>query len=200
MHNIFITQKITKNKYNKIDYLIESGWYNLFKGKKVNLIPLANVDTLKSKINSKGVIIHGGNDLPTLKKNFTNILRKKTNIPIIKYAIKKNIPILAVCYGFQLLASIFRCKLKKTNAHIRKNHKIGTLNITREKKIIVNSYHNYKILNVPNFFDKYYALKDRGIELAISKNKKILCTMFHPERKNVSQKIINKIIFKHFNL
>ncbi len=73
--------------------------------------------------------------------------------------------------------------------------------ISKKKDFLkVNSFHKYAVYKLPNFFNKLVRNKDGSIELAISKNNKILCTMFHPERKNISQKKINKIIFKHLNI
>ena len=40
--------------------------------------------------------------------------------------------------------------------------------------------------------------KDGSIEIAELKNKNLFCTMFHPERKNKSQKIVDKLIEKNF--
>ena len=50
-----------------------------FKAKKINLVPVNKVENM---INFKysdvsGIIIHGGNDLPSKKRNFENSLRKK---------------------------------------------------------------------------------------------------------------------------
>ena len=203
MKNILITQKVKKDEFNKINYIIEKNWYDLFKSKKINLIPVNKKISLKDKqlSNIAGVIIHGGNDLPINKRNDENIIRKKNDVYLIKYALKKKIPILAVCYGFQLIANIYGYKLKKKGNHVNVTH---TLNISLESKkksfLKVNSFHNYAIFKLPNFFSKLVKHEDGSIELAISENNKILCTMFHPERNNISQKKINKIIFKHFNI
>ena len=65
-------------------------------------------------------------------------------------------------------------------------------------KICVNSFHNYKIYKTSDNFIDISTEADNSIEIAISKNKKILCTMFHPERFNKSQAKINQIIKSFF--
>ena len=203
MKNIIITQKVQKDKFGALNFIIEKNWYDLFKTKNVNLIPVGEtIDQNKNKlINATGLIVHGGNDLPSIKNTYENFLRKKNDISIIKFALKKKIPILAVCYGFQLLANMYGYKIKKKDFHVKITHKLNTSQISKKNNFLsVNSYHNYVVYKLPNFFNKLVKHDDGSIELAFSKKKKLLCTMFHPERNNINQKKINKIIFKHFNL
>ena len=48
--------------------------------------------------------------------------------------------------------------------------------------------------------EKRLADKDQTIEIAKSQKFKILCLMFHPERKNISQRDIDKIVFSHLKI
>ena len=113
---------------------------------------------------------------------------------------KKNKPILAICRGFQLIADIHGIKLEKINNHVRKFHslKIGKSKFIKDKTLKVNSYHNYCIKNLPKSFVKVSNTKDGSIEIAEHKSKKILCLMFHPERKMKSKKKILKSIKNFF--
>ena len=63
--------------------------------------------------------------------------------------------------------------------------------------MLVNSYHNYGIKNINlKNYDIFAQSSDRCIELAYNKKHKFLGLMFHPERYNPSQIVINKIIKK----
>ena len=64
----------------------------------------------------------------------------------------------------------------------------------------VNSYHNYAIKNLPRHFNVIVKYKDKSIEIAKTSKYNILCLMFHPERKNITQKEINKIVYSHFKI
>ena len=64
----------------------------------------------------------------------------------------------------------------------------------------VNSYHNYKIKNLSNNFINIAQSNDGSTEIAYSKKFKILGLMFHPERKNISQPNINKLVYKFFKI
>ncbi len=105
-----------------------------------------------------------------------------------------------MCYGFQLIANFFGINLKKINNHVNKKH---ILNFQSKKKIVrvkVNSFHNYAVYKLPAHFKQIVKYKDNTIEFAYSKNKKIMCTMFHPERKNWDKSFIKKVIYRHLDI
>jgi len=203
MKNILISQKILQDKNNQILFSIEGNWNKFFNKTNVNLISLNLNDFDKKKIdllNPKGLILHGGNDLPKHKKEKHNVLRKKIDKFLFKYALRKKIPILAVCYGFQFIADFYGIKLSKKSKHVRTIH---TLKLNRffkkkyYKKIVINSYHNYVVKKLPKNFNFISRCFDESIELAISDKNKILCVMFHPERKNRDQRIVKKLVLSH---
>ena len=103
-----------------------------------------------------------------------------------------------ICRGMQLISSIFKINLEKTNTHVTKNQKI----ILKDKKVLnVNSYHNYLIKKAPKSFSVIgKSLHDNSIEIMEKKTPKILCFMFHPERNSKSQKEVNKIFKSFFNI
>jgi gamma-glutamyl-gamma-aminobutyrate hydrolase PuuD len=194
-----ISQKIYNDKYNQINFALENNWINFFKKKKIKLIPIfsneLNLDYYFKFLNVDFLIITGGsNNIYSNSKE--NILRQKIEKKLISLAIKKKIPILAVCYGFQFVAKINSGKIYKSKHKPDTNHDI----CVDKKNINVNSYHNYSVLKLSDDFKIIGKHKDNSIEIAFSEKKKILCTMFHPERKNKSQQFINKLIFKFLNV
>jgi gamma-glutamyl-gamma-aminobutyrate hydrolase PuuD len=194
-----ISQKIYNDKYNQINFALENNWINFFKKKKIKLIPIfsneLDLNYYFKFLNVDFLIITGGsNNIYSNSKE--NILRQKIEKKLISLAIKKKIPILAVCYGFQLVAKINSGKIYKSKHKPDTNHNICVDN----KNINVNSYHNYSVLKLSDDFKIIGKHKDNSIEIAYSKKKKLLCTMFHPERKNKSQQFINKLIFKFLNI
>ncbi len=206
MRNVLISQKFYLDKHSQLNWMLENNWYKYFKNKKVNLVPL-NYNTINylklSELKPLGIIISGGNNLYNFKKSKENLIRDKFEIKMIKFAIKNKVPLLGICKGFQLIAKIFKSKIIKINNHVRVNHKLKISDKIfgeKVKTLKVNSYHNYAIRELPKVFDLIVRHKDRTIEIAKSNKLKILCLMFHPERKNVSQKDINKIVFSHLKI
>lgn len=118
---------------------------------------------------------------------------------IYKYALDKNIPILGICVGMQMMACVdkydtFKDLTIPNNTlinHQEKNKKYvhsieiieNTLlfNIVKEKKTDVNSRHNYHIDGVKNFIISAYS-SDGIIEAIEYPNKKfVLGLQWHPE-------------------
>ncbi len=200
MKNIIITQGIYKNKKNIFYTKLDLDWYDYASKLKFNLIPLSykiNFSFLK-KIKIDGVIFSGGNSLNKYENKKENFLRDKFELKLFKYFSKKNLPILAVCRGMQLISSFNRTRLFITKNHVTKGHDI----ILNHNKIMnVNSYHTYLIKKIPSQF-KLLAQhkKDKSIEAMTHQNKKILCLMFHPERKSKDQIKVDKLVRDFFKI
>jgi len=195
---IAVTPFVYINKYNKICYSINKEWSDL--AYKINkeifmLCDLKNFKKIFDKKKIRAVIISGGGDIYKIKKTNINKLRDKFELELADYCFKKEIPIIAVCRGFQLLASEEGCKLIKTNQNFNKHSLIIKIK-DKEQKIIVNSYHNYKIFNISSKFKILGKCKDESVEIASHKEKKLMCFMMHPERPG-NNKIILRI-FKNF--
>ncbi len=194
--SILITPYVYLNKYKKICFSINKEWSDLANKINKNIIMICDYSNFKnilkrSKI--QAVVLSGGGDIFKVKKNKLNELRDKFEINLANYCFKRKIPVIAVCRGFQLLASNSGCKIikSKQDSNI---HKI-TLKIDGEKKsIFVNSYHKYKIFDIGSDFDILGKCKDNSVEIASHKKKRLLCLMMHPERPGN-----NKIILNLFN-
>lgn len=125
---------------------------------------------------------------------------------IVKYAIEKNIPILGVCLGMQLMSSIHEDSLKliDNNYHNHQdcNHDITITkdsklySIIGEEKLNVNSYHKEHIIN-PGIYN-ISAYSDDGIieGLEYNKNTFNIGVQWHPERD--MDKEYNKKLFQAF--
>lgn len=195
MKNIFITQGVYKDKNNTIYTRLDYDWYKYANKMKFNIFPIPYEKKLNF-LNLKqidGIIFSGGNDLYSKKKLDINLIRDNYEKKIFYKIIDKTIPKMFVCRGMQLLANIYNIKLYKTNGHVKKNHMIRLA----EKKINVNSFHNYKIFKNPKKFNTLAFHNDGSIEMMEYKQKLILSTMFHPERKSISQNKVD-LIFKNF--
>lgn len=200
MKKIFISPIIKKNKYLETEFSYGNNWNNFFK-KDITLFTFFSLhnEIINNFIsNCDGVIIQGSGDISKVKKNKINLLRDNFEKIIIKKAIKENIPLLCVCRGFQLINNYFKGKLIKSRNfnHVKTNHLVTLKSnkFFKKKKIYTNSYHNYKIIKLAKKLNPIGTAKDNSIEIAISKNEKILCFMFHPERNSFSQKDIKKTL------
>ena len=203
MKTLVVSPKISIDKHKKINFHIDQDLSNFLSRLKVKIIPVIlknNKLDLNSVKYADGLILAGGGDISKKQKTKVNQIRDSYEKKLFKYYYTRNKPILAICRGFQLIADIYGIKLEKINNHVRKFHslKIGKSKFIKDKTLKVNSYHNYCIKNLPKSFVKVSNTKDGSIEIAEHKSKKILCLMFHPERKMKSKKKILKSIKNFF--
>lgn len=198
MKLIAISQRIEKSKYNEIrpqldirlfDFIIKCGFYPvpipyfLDPNKK----SISNLNKWLKIIKPDGLILSGGEDLGK------NRLRDRSEYFLFNYFKKNNLPIIGICRGMQLIASIYGSKLKKVKNHVNKKTKISFGNKFQK----VKCYHNYSITKCPSEFEIISKSKDNQIESINSKNNKILGLMWHPERDKIFSKF-NISIFKKF--
>jgi gamma-glutamyl-gamma-aminobutyrate hydrolase PuuD len=203
MKTLTLSSKIIIDKNNKINFQIDEDLSNFINFLKVKTLPIElknNKLKLNSLKNSDGLILSGGGDIYSKKKTKLNLIRDNYEKKLFNYFYKKNKPILAICRGFQLIADLNKIKLFKIGGHVRTTHSLIVRKNTfiSQKHLTVNSYHNYILKDLPNNYLNISGTNDGSIEIAIHKYKKILCLMFHPERKMKSKKIILKSIKKFF--
>lgn len=204
--NIIITPKIILDKNKKLNFSIEKNWFDYANKLKINLFIITNLNELKKKfkmINPSGLIVTGGGNIYQKEKKFNNLIRDENEKQIISFFKKKNLPILAICRGFQLICFLNNIKLYKIDNHVKKNHNIYNLyndRIFTFDKINTNSYHNYGVKSLSKNIEKIALHKDRTIEIAKIKNTKIYLFMFHPERDNNDQNKIDHLVKNIFNI
>ena len=186
MLKIGITSNIKEYYKGYIDF-IDHYWLDYFEKKNINYYLVPNKKKLsKKKIKEINLlIIPGGNDVSNVLKtsNIRNIIEKN----LIKICFKKKIPILGICRGAQLLNKSFGGKISKIKKHMRTRHNIFFTNREFIKKnfLNVNSFHNdgIKKNDLSKSFKVLASDKHKNIEMFISNNKKIIGTMWHPERE-----------------
>ena len=196
MLKIGITSNLKEYYKGYIDF-IDHYWLNYFEKKNINYYLVPN----KKKLSQKKIeeinllIIPGGNDVSNSLN--TSKIRNSIEINLIKICFKKKIPILGICRGAQLLNKSFGGKIKKVKKHMRTRHNISFVNkeIVKKKLLNVNSFHNdgIKKNDLSKVFKMLASDKDENVEMFISKDKKIIGTMWHPEREKNTQLLDNLI-------
>lgn len=201
MKYLTVTGKININKYGKKELIYDEEILKFIYELNFN-ISVLNFDKkldLRSLKKSSGLIMTGGGDIYKYSKKKNDKYRDNLEIKLFNYFKKKNKPILAICRGYQLIMDTYNCQISKKKGHVRTTH---DLNISKSrflklKKVRVNSYHKFSVFDVPNQFNKISLHKDKSVEISEHKSKKIICLMFHPERKiNKKKEIIKN--FKSF--
>ena len=144
--SIIISSNYKKHYKTYIDF-VDHYWINYFKIKKKTFFSIPNmtnykINSLKKRV--KLIILPGGSDI--FSRDKISKVRLKVEFNLIKYAIKKSIPILGVCRGMQVINLYFKGKQNRVYGHMRTKHKIFFKKKIFSKKIQnVNSFHNYGI-------------------------------------------------------
>ncbi len=195
---ILISQSLIYNKArNELSDFIDTRLINFFT--KLNYIPITisnfynNPNFYLNSFTFSAIILTGGSDFGKFPR------RDKLENNLIKYSIRKKVPLIGICRGMQMINRFFNGKLVKIDNHVKVKHLI--LNVKSKKKEVVNSYHNYAIYEKTmhkNLSVLHRCFNDNSIESFKHKKHKILGIMWHPERekkfKDFDKKLIKNFI------
>jgi len=139
--------------------------------------------------------------------------RDITETRIFDYCIKKRLPILGVCRGFQVLNHLFGGKIEKNISEITGEKHAGTVHeitieespyaeFAKSKLLTVNSFHGQGILmkDVPKSLKVFATTKFGVVEGIYHPTKPIVGIQWHPERNNPSHDFDMKIINSLFKI
>ncbi len=140
----------------------------------------------------KGIILSGGPSSVTSKNHQT----------ISKKIFEKNIPILGICYGLQLIAKLFGGKIKPSRGTrefgraslTKKNHSQLTKKFFKRKTTVWMS-HEDAVIKLPKSFKIIASTKSSKLTIIENSQKKIYGVQFHPEVTHTEN---GKQLFKNF--
>lgn len=195
------------------------------------IIPITlDIYTLETLVNTvDAIILSGGHDVfpynygcePQPKLGEVFPLRDEYDMKLIELAKKRNIPILGVCRGLQILnvyegGSLYQdlsyrdkptLKHSQQNAPTQVTHKIKISknsmmeSIFNEDEIFVNSFHHQAIDRLADSFVATSYASDGIIESIEHKtHKNIFAVQWHPEMLYLSEPKMNKIFKKFISL
>ncbi len=150
------------------------------------------LNSLNNFQNIKGIIFSGGPSTVTVSK-FESVRKE---------IFKKQIPILGICYGLQLITKLFGGKIKPSKKKrefgraflLQKNPSILTKNFLNNKRSVWMS-HEDAVVKLPKGFKVIASTKDSKLTIIENTNNKIYGVQFHPEVTHTDN---GKQIFKNF--
>ncbi len=150
------------------------------------------IKDIKNFSEIKGIILSGGPSSVT-KKNFQSIPRK---------IFTKNIPVLGVCYGLQLIAKLFGGRIKTSKKKrefgraviFKKNNSLLTKKFYKPNNSVWMS-HEDAVVKLPKNFRILASTKNSKLTIIEHPKKKIYGVQFHPEVTHTDN---GKQIFKNF--
>ena len=149
-------------------------------------------NNIKEYHNIKGIILSGGPSSVTSDKF--------QSVP--KEILRKNIPILGICYGLQLIAKLFGGKIKSS----KKKREFGRASLFKKKdSLLTKKYLNIKksvwmshedaVVKLPKNFKTVASTKNSKLAIIENTKNKIFGVQFHPEVTHTEK---GSQIFKNF--
>jgi len=165
------------------------------------LLPLAlpnhveNAAALLSQLQPAGVVLTGGNDLVAYGGDAPE--RDATETMLIRWAMDNRRPLLAVCRGAQMLAHFFGTPLLRAQNHAGTRH---PLHFSDGSQRVVNSYHDWCFVSVPEGFEVLASHADGGIEAIRHVSAPITGILWHPEREAPFDRLDMDLFRSHFGV
>ncbi|KAB0581463.1 gamma-glutamyl-gamma-aminobutyrate hydrolase family protein [Campylobacter sputorum subsp. sputorum] len=206
LKKIAITQRLYKNtNYYEIRECLDINWAVLFN--EINCIPIVlmcefDIEKIYESLQFQGVILSGGNDLFSQSGDELSKKRDDFEKKLIEFCIKREIPLLGVCRGMQVIAEFFGSTFKEISNQVNIRHKLEVSPNSKyfdelSKIESVNSYANFFIDTLSD--ELMLSAKSDNIIRAIEhKEHKILGIMWHSERENPPSKAQNLLIKSFF--
>lgn len=130
-----------------------------------------------------GIVISGGDNIGVHAE------RDLTEFELLTYAKKRNVPVLGICRGMQLLGVYEGVKLITVRDHTRVRHMLHG-----EYQDEVNSYHNHALEGCPTEYSVLAKSLDGSVEAITHKKRNWHGWMWHPERESEFQESdINRV-------
>ena len=123
-----------------------------------------------------GIVLTGGNDLTAYGGDAPD--RDETETALLDLAERRNLPVLGVCRGMQMIQHRFGTQLKQVHGHVAPRQRISI----DGRSVEVNSYHHFGATEVfPPLVT--WAIADDGVVKAVRhRDRRIIGVMWHPER------------------
>lgn len=186
MKTCLMSMRITQNDtYKEMRNSIAFAYVEFFEklGYTIVLVPNGTTKLLEyfRHFDPSLVVLSGGDDIDDKDKQS----RFATEAAMVEEALKRNVPIIGICRGLQMIAKqLYDAPLKRIDAHVAKPHTLQSpyrfLDGHR-----TNSFHNFGIFtdSLPKSV-QIVATKDDIVEAFYDKEKGVLALQWHPERQN----------------
>jgi gamma-glutamyl-gamma-aminobutyrate hydrolase PuuD len=130
-----------------------------------------NLPSYLRSLAPSAIVLSGGNDIGEHRK------RDETEKQLLTYAKSHRLPVLGICRGMQMLATLEGSVLSPLSGHVALFHKVeGSIQKT------VNSFHQYVLMDCPEDYEVLALAEDSSIEAIRHTQLPWEGWMWHPER------------------
>ena len=182
MKRIGITQRVvTVETYAERRDALDQRWTPLLLSLGLVPVPIPNalpdVATFLQHCALDGIILSGGNSPSDHGGDAPE--RDKLELDLLRLAMARNLPLLAVCRGMQMLQLFLDGELEAVHGHVTKSLPIIVNGAERK----VNSYHNLAFRVAAPPLQVWALAKDGVVKAVRHPSVPIVGIMWHPERQ-----------------
>lgn len=191
---VAVTQRSMENpSYHEVRDALDVNWGGFMEG--AGLVPVllptnyAAFSDFFSITEIRGLLLTGGNGLGRLDGSPLSLRRDIFEKDLLHFALNRNLPVLGVCRGAQVIADFFGSEFRRvTEAHVRTRHKLVTEGCSKYGGLLApvkdaNSFHDYAISTLPPEIRAVVRSEDGVIEAIEHIRMPVLGIMWHPERE-----------------
>jgi N5-(cytidine 5'-diphosphoramidyl)-L-glutamine hydrolase len=179
MKTVAVTQRVVVDPtYGTRRDCLDQVWAKFLLACGLIPIPIPNSveAALRISENVDGIVLTGGNDLSAYGGDAPD--RDKTETALLDFAEKRDLPVLGVCRGMQMILHHFGNRLEKVQGHVAPRQRI----LMEGKSVEVNSFHNFGAMEVSPPLMTWAIAEDGVIEAVRHAGRRVLGVMWHPER------------------
>jgi putative glutamine amidotransferase len=193
MKRIGITQRVEcVQSYSERRDCLDQRWSAFVSELGYIPLPLPNIlpnqiSELLDALNLDALLFSGGNSIARLDPSASDAApeRDAFESALLGEAFERNIPVIGVCRGMQMINLSMGGKLTPISGHVAVRHSVTSMAAHDPLPGAVNSYHNWSI-SPEGLADKLKPLAvdcDGNIEAFKHTEKPLLGIMWHPERE-----------------
>jgi N5-(cytidine 5'-diphosphoramidyl)-L-glutamine hydrolase len=136
----------------------------------------ASVEEIICRSIPDAIVLTGGGNVAAVSGKLE--MRDQVETFLLQWAAEHGKPVIGVCRGMQAILAAAGAKIVRVSEHVRHHHRIVP------SGRIVNSFHDYAVIDPPLGFVALQRSDDGLIEACRDRAGRIFGIMWHPEREN----------------